>query len=58
MSSQFFMHRPPSTGIHLLNDPLPERVESPAALRGGSEHVVPKKRARPRAKAKKSGLDS
>ncbi len=58
MSDQFFTHRPPSTGIHLLNDPLPERIESPASVRVSSEQLVSKKRTRSRAKAKKSGLHS
>ena len=58
MSDQFFTHRPPSAGIHLLNDPLPERVESPASIRASSEELVSKKKSSPRLKAKKTGLNS
>jgi hypothetical protein len=27
---QLFTHRPPSSGIHLLNDPFPERLSTPS----------------------------
>ena len=29
---QFFTHRPPSSGIHLLNDPFPERLNGSTTL--------------------------
>ena len=29
---QFFTHRPPSSGIHLLSDPFPERLNRTAPL--------------------------
>jgi len=29
---QFFSHRPPSSGIHLLNDPFPERLNGSSTL--------------------------
>jgi len=47
MSNQLFTHRPPSTGIHLLTDPLPERVESPASSSAVSKPPTAKKQ-RPR----------
>jgi hypothetical protein len=53
MSSQFFTHRPPSAGVHLLNDPLPERTEVPAAMRADFENLKTKNRKRPRDKVKK-----
>lgn len=56
MNRQFFSHRPPSPDIHLLNDPLPERVESPASFRATFEDIDSKKKTRSRSKAKKSGL--
>jgi hypothetical protein len=29
---QFFTHRPPTLGIHLLTDPFPERLNGEASL--------------------------
>lgn len=48
MNNQSFTHRPPSTGIHLLSDPLPKRS---ADLE--DKNLVSAKR--PPAKNKKSG---
>jgi hypothetical protein len=30
--TQFFTHRPPSSGIHLLSDPFPERLNGQTSL--------------------------
>jgi hypothetical protein len=53
MKDQTFAHRPPSTGVHLLSDPLPERVVSMAAT--STNEAKSLTRARHRAKARKSG---
>lgn len=31
-TTQFFTHRPPSSGIHLLTDPFPERLNGRTSL--------------------------
>ena len=31
-TTQFFTHRPPSSGIHLLTDPFPERLNGRTEL--------------------------
>jgi len=34
---QFFAHRPSSSGIHLLSDPFPERLNSSTSLYARAE---------------------
>jgi hypothetical protein len=36
---QFFTHRPPSSGIHLLNDPFPERLNGSTTLFSRAEAI-------------------
>jgi hypothetical protein len=54
-----FLHRPPSAGVHLLSDPLPERIVAPPAdiTLAAAKAVVGKRVNRPATKAK-NGLRS
>jgi hypothetical protein len=37
--SQFFSHRPPSSGIHLLTDPFPERLNGTTSMFSRAENL-------------------
>jgi hypothetical protein len=37
--SQFFSHRPPTSGIHLLSDPFPERLNGTTSLFSRAESL-------------------
>jgi hypothetical protein len=54
MKEQTFAHRPPSEGVHLLSDPFPERVESPAATQTKTKTVTQIPQAKDK-KSRKSG---
>ncbi|MDB4793532.1 hypothetical protein OAG63_00705 [Methylacidiphilales bacterium] len=55
MKDQSFTHRPPTTGIHLLSDPLPKRTTSLDVEEQRRNLVLSKIAA---ARNKKSGLRS
>ena len=60
MNKPLFAHRPPSVGVHLLSDPLPELIAqslSERAKRAGAGGAMAKP-PQPKTKAKKSGLES
>lgn len=54
MKDQTFAHRPPTPGIHLLSDPLPDFPDRAPRL----EETSPGKRPKPRHKNRKPGLES
>lgn len=58
MDGQSFTHRPPSAGVHLLNDPLPERNEGPASIRVDFENLTSKSRKQSRGRVKKPAFSS
>ena len=39
MPLPFFAHRPPASGIHLLSDPFPERLNSSTTLFARAEKL-------------------
>jgi hypothetical protein len=40
MTKLFFSHRPPSTGIHLLTDPFPQRLNNSTSLFMRAENLA------------------
>lgn len=60
MNRPLFAHRPPSSGVHLLNDPLPELIAHTffeRVKKGGGAGAAPKpSKAKP--KTKKPALGS
>ena len=59
MNKPLFAHRPPSVGVHLLNDPLPELIAHSVlerTKRAGAGSAAKPPLTKP--KTKKSGLES